>query len=309
MPINTNKTSFYNFDSSKENITLRTTFELVDPKYQLSDLVLPQATMADIKKALSLQKFQNEIFETWGLKETHKYDNKLIINFYGESGTGKTMSAHALAYQLGKRLLIVNYADIESKYVGETPKNIKAAFDFAKKNDAILFFDEADAILSRRVTNMTNATDTSVNQTRSVLLNILNDYNDVVLFSTNFISNYDPAFMRRILIHIKFSLPNKVLREALFRRYIPKRLPHNISLQKISEISEGLTGSDISNSILLAAFSVKADQRNFVEHEDLVKEIIAIKQSKLANLGKDNIIKIEERNVSESFVNQQLFNQ
>ena len=291
MPINTNKTSFYNFDSSKENITLRTTFELVDPKYQLSDLVLPQATMADIKKALSLQKFQNEIFETWGLKETHKYDNKLIINFYGESGTGKTMSAHALAYQLGKRLLIVNYADIESKYVGETPKNIKAAFDFAKKNDAILFFDEADAILSRRVTNMTNATDTSVNQTRSVLLNILNDYNDVVLFSTNFISNYDPAFMRRILIHIKFSLP------------------HNISLQKISEISEGLTGSDISNSILLAAFSVKADQRNFVEHEDLVKEIIAIKQSKLANLGKDNIIKIEERNVSESFVNQQLFNQ
>ena len=92
------------------------------------------------------------------------------------AGTGKTMAAHAIANALHKEMICVNYADIESKYVGETSKNLTNLFHTASEKDIIIFFDEADALLSKRVTNMSSSTDVSVNQTRSVLLTLLNDY-------------------------------------------------------------------------------------------------------------------------------------
>lgn len=85
------------------------------------------------------------------------------------------MCAHAIAKELNKKIICVNYADIESKYVGETSKNLTSLFDYAKENDFVIFFDEADALLSKRVTNMSSSTDVSVNQTRSVLLTFVND--------------------------------------------------------------------------------------------------------------------------------------
>lgn len=87
-----------------------------------------------------------KVFEKWGFKNTHKFSRRIGINLYGAPGTGKTMAAHAIAKNLGRKILIVNYADIESKFVGETPKNIRKVFEVAQKSNSILFFDEADAI-------------------------------------------------------------------------------------------------------------------------------------------------------------------
>lgn len=101
---------------------------------------------------------------------------QIAINLYGLPGTGKTMAAHAIASALKRPMFAVNYADIESKYVGETSKNLTRLFKEAELIDAIIFFDEADAMLSRRVTNMSNSTDVSVNQTRSVLLTLMNNW-------------------------------------------------------------------------------------------------------------------------------------
>lgn len=129
------------------------------------------------------------------------------------------MSAHTIAHTLEK-LILVNYGDIESKYVGETPKHIQAVFEFTKANDAILFFDEADVVLSHHATNMTNTTDTSTHQTRSIMPTLLNDYNDAVIFAANFINNYNPTFMQRILIPIEYTLPNKETRTYLFSKHI-----------------------------------------------------------------------------------------
>lgn len=286
------------------------TFILSEARYTLEDLILPQHTRNELQRAISLREHQAAVFQEWGFQNTHKYDNKMIINLYGEPGTGKTMAAHAIAARLNRPLLLVNYGDIESKYVGETPKNIQAAFEFAKQNHAILFFDEADAILSRRVTNMQSATDTSVNQTRSVMLTLLNDYNDTVLFATNFISNYDPAFMRRILMHIEFSLPDSDTRQKLFAQYIPKELPNTINIEKIAQEAEQLSGSDIANCVLLAAFAAKNDGKDQVSHEDLLDKIQAVQKSKAANSRKQpqlgKILKVEEKEVSEEFVQQQL---
>lgn len=314
MPINTN--SFFNKKSnspidnpvnSQENkpkIPPKISFELSEALYKMDDLVLPAKTKSELERAIGLRQYQKEVFDDWGFVDTHKFDNKMIINLYGEPGTGKTMSAHAIAHALGKRLILVNYGDIESKYVGETPKNIQAAFEFAKNNDAILFFDEADAILSRRVTNMTSATDTSVNQTRSVMLTLLNDYNDTVIFATNFISNYDPAFMRRILMHIEYTLPDEETRTHLFNKYIPKKLPHSIDITQIVKLSDGLSGSDISNAILLSAFSAKTDKMDIVTHENLKNKIESIQKSKRENSGTKT--KVNTRIVSEEYVKSQL---
>ena len=112
----------------------------------------------------------------------------------------KRWRANAIASQLGFKLLRVNYADIESKFVGETSKNLERLFSIAKEKHAVLLFDEADALLSKRVTDMTSATDVSVNQTRSVLLTLLDGYDGMVIFTTNFISNYDPPLCDEFLI-------------------------------------------------------------------------------------------------------------
>ena len=145
-----------------------------EPKYSLDDIILPNNVKEQILDIADYAKNSKIVYEQWGLEKTHKYSKRIGINLYGAPGTGKTMAAHALAKYLGRKILIVNYADIESKYVGETPKNIRKVFEVAKETNSILFFDEADAILSKRVTNMTGATDVSVNQTRSVMLiNIL----------------------------------------------------------------------------------------------------------------------------------------
>ena len=308
MPIVPNTSKSEGTPPKKSTIT----FDLSRPVYSLSDLILPTHTLNELNRAISLREHQTAVFEQWGFKHTHKYDNKMIINLYGEPGTGKTMAAHAIAKRLNRPLVLINYGDIESKYVGETPKNIQNAFAFAKENDAILFFDEADAILSRRVTNMTSATDTSVNQTRSVMLTLLNDYNDTVLFATNFISNYDPAFMRRILMHIEFGMPDENTRFRLFEKYIPQQLPHSIDLAEAAKNSVSLNGSDIANSVLLAAFSAKNEGLNKVTHQNLMEKVENIRKSKEANAGKKfdvsagNIIKAETREVTENFVQQQL---
>lgn len=258
-------------------------FSPQEPQYSLNDLVLHRDTKTQIERVLAHKTHSERVFNEWGLKNTHKQIDKVCINFYGLPGTGKTMAAHAVAKFLGKKLLIVNYADIESKYVGDTPKNLVAMFKAASDMDAVIFFDEADALLSRRVSNMNNSTDTSVNQTRSVLLTELNNHQKTVLFATNFIENFDPAFMRRILAHVKFNLPDYESRINLFNKYIPKEMPHAINIEDIARSYENLSGSDISNAVLMAALSAAGSHKTAVETSDLEQAIRLILDGKNAN--------------------------
>ena len=254
-----------------------------EPKFSLDDIILSDAVKAQILDVATYAENSYRVFELWGFKETHKYSRRIGVNLYGLPGTGKTMAAHAIAKNLGKKILVVNYADIESKYVGETPKNIRKVFEVAKKTDSILFFDEADAILSKRVTNMTQAVDVSVNQTRSVMLMLMNEYQDFIIFATNFISNFDPAFMRRISIHIKFDLPDEVCRKKLWEKYIPKSLPNNIDVEEIAKKFDGISGSDIANAMLNAAFKAARLRADFLDKKLVFEAVEHILESKKAN--------------------------
>ena len=258
-------------------------FEVIVPKYKLDDVVVNSHTKDEILSAIALRKDSEFVYKVLGFASTHKMSDKFVLNFYGEPGTGKTITAHAVAQAFGKDLLVVDYSQIESKYVGDTPKNLKKVFDFAKETDCVIFFDEADAILSRRVTNMTSATDTSVNQTRSVLLNILNDFSGILIFATNFISNYDPAFMRRIAKHIHFKLPDHDNRVALFQRYIPQPLQAGLALETYAQAAQGLSAADIENITLMAAFKAAYKQSTCLCEEDILKEINNTLASKQAN--------------------------
>lgn len=114
------------------------------PRYDLGKVILDESTKNQIERAIALINNQHLIFESWGFREVDP-NTKTILCFFGAPGTGKTMCAHALAKQLGKKILIASYASIESKWVGEGPKNMRKIFEDATNQDAILFFDEADS--------------------------------------------------------------------------------------------------------------------------------------------------------------------
>ncbi|MCL1986539.1 MAG: AAA family ATPase [Firmicutes bacterium] len=268
-------------------------FQAEKPKHSFDDIILNAATYDAIQDVLVLYTKRELIFETWGLGERYKQQNKAGINLYGESGTGKTMVAHAVAKQLDREIITVDISQIESKYVGETSKNLVAMFEYAKESKAIIFFDEADSLLSRRVTNMSHSTDVSVNQTRSVLLMLINDFDDMILFATNFIENYDPAFMRRILAGIKFDLPDEENRAKLWQMYIPPKLPHNADIEKLAKI-EGISGSDISTAVLNATLKAARLDDLAVKHEYFEDAVENISKNKKANSNSGTLISSKE---------------
>ncbi len=279
-------------------------WSVTQPRYTMEDILLDETTRAQLLDVVSYFQNQELLFHQWGLAERFSSQSGLAVNLYGPPGTGKTMAAHAITSALEKRMICVDYAEIESKYVGETSKNLSRLFQTAKEQDAVIFFDEADALLSKRVTNMTSATDVSVNQTRSVLLNLLNQYQGVILFATNFIQNFDAAFLRRIKYHIPFHLPDEAMRERLWRMYIPEKMPCRADCGDLARKFPGVSGSDIANAVFAAAVGAARDgepvvsQRRF---EEAIQRCLAVKR---ANQGQ--AVTVSKRIVSEQEVQQQL---
>lgn len=250
----------------------------VDPKYELSQMVLDSIILRDIEDIITLIQLQDKIYNTWGFSEVDPRP-RAIINFYGPSGTGKTMAAHAIANEFGKKILVLNYADIESKYVGDAPKNLMAAFEIAKKHDSLLFFDEADSFLGKRITNVSHSADQAVNSLRSQMLMLLEEHMGIVIFATNLMENYDPAFRSRILRHVKFSLPTKELRLDLIKSKLPKSLPlepgafSEENLEKLAETSEGFSGREIKNAVLNGIIR-SAKENEWLVYSDLQEAFV-----------------------------------
>lgn len=231
-------------------------FEVKQPQRKLEDLVLPAQTMQRLRALLTNIHYHHVLYETFGLAEVDPYGGRTAINLYGPPGTGKSFAAEAIAHELGMGLIRANYAEIESKYVGETAKNIKAAFRKAAETGALLFFDEADSILGRRLSNVRQSTDHAVNVSRSVMLLELDRFSGVTVFATNLASNYDTAFIRRILGHLEMPLPDAEGRARLWRYHIPSRMPVDLSdahWARLVAESEGLAGGDILNIVVNAA--------------------------------------------------------
>ena len=242
-------------------ISGRRAVETIVPRRTFDEVVLPPATRRTLDTALAQVTQHDLIFNRWGLGERHPTGLALAFNFAGPPGTGKTICAEAIAHSLGRRLLLVRYAELESLWMGETPKNIAAIFRTARDEKAVLLFDEADAIASRRSTSMDNGYQRESNTVVSVLLQELERYNGVVIFATNLAANFDPAFERRIRTHVLFEMPGETEREQIWRVQLhPVRTPvaDDVDFQALARRYE-VSGGDIRNAVLKAALAAAAE--------------------------------------------------
>jgi SpoVK/Ycf46/Vps4 family AAA+-type ATPase len=239
----------------------RRAVESVAPRRTFDDVILPLATRRALDVALAQVTQHDLIFNRWGLAERHPTGVARAVNFAGPPGTGKTICAEAIAHSLGRRLLLVRYAELESLWMGETPKNVAAIFKAAREQRAVLLFDEADAIASRRSTTVDHGAQRESNTVVSVLLQELERYDGVVIFATNLAANFDPAFERRIRTHVLFEMPGPAERDKIWRVQIhPSRTPlgEDVDFRALAE-RHAISGGDIRNAVLKAALAAAAE--------------------------------------------------
>ena len=277
--------------------------ETVVPQRTFADVILPPETRRALDVALAQVRNHALIFNRWGLGERHTTGLGLAFNFAGPPGTGKTICAEAIAHELGMKLLVVNYAEVESMWMGETPKNIAAAFRNATEQRAVLFFDEADAIATRRSSGAILSYDRESNTVVNVLLRELEAFNGVVIFATNLASNFDPAFERRIRTHVRFEMPGVDEREKIWKVQIhPSRTPlaRDVDFRSLAERFE-ISGGDIKNAILKGAAAAAAenlpdrDKRIQQKHLDqAVADVIAAKEIMRQSLFETRV-EVEDR--------------
>ena len=226
----------------------------------LDQLVLDSATRRALEDGLRMVTRRREMEEVWRLSQAYPNGTKCALSFYGAPGTGKTRAARGVALRLGKPLYVVDYARLTSKWVGDTEKHIKLAFESSRRSGSVLFFDEADSLLSQRV-DAVDTTSQFANQSRNVLMQELDRHDGVVIFATNLFTAYDRAFLRRVSHHVKFELPDAAGRRRLFERHLPN--PERVKLseaewQQLASLSRGLSGGDIANACVNAMVAASA---------------------------------------------------
>lgn len=257
-----------------------------EDRHALENLILHPECVVDIQAGIRAVANRAALESVWGINAIQPQAGRCILNYYGPPGTGKTRAALGVAHRMGKPLYQVDYSAIISKYLGDTAKHLVACFKRAKELDAVLFFDEADSLLSRRVA-MGESCATSINQNRNVLMQELDRFNGIVIMTTNLFGNYDPALLRRIARHIKFSLPNRVMRKRLFETHLPTLLTHPeryaVDLDQAARDTQGLSGGDILNVCVNSfhAASMDADSANWkLTQAILISEIQAVRIAK-----------------------------
>jgi ATPase family protein associated with various cellular activities (AAA)/winged helix domain-containing protein len=220
------------------------------------DLVLPPASLTQLRRLGGAIRHRDRVFAEWGFSG----GPGVAALFSGSPGTGKSMSASVLAREAGLDLWRIDLSAVVSKYIGETEKHLDRVFALARDGAAILFFDEADALFGKR-SEVKDAHDRYANIEVAFLLQRLETLDGVVILASNLAGNVDPAFSRRMQFFIEFPLPDSALRERLWRAAIPKRAPvaGDVDLAFLAR-EFALTGGDIRVAALDAAFAAAADE-------------------------------------------------
>jgi SpoVK/Ycf46/Vps4 family AAA+-type ATPase len=256
---------------------------------RLQDLVVPPRVLQRIEQALSRIRHHKKLYVDWDLRRIDPRGCRIVVNLHGEPGTGKSFCAEALADALGKEIIRIDYAELISKYVGETGARIAGAFRKAAQTGAVLFFDEADTVLGARINKPSQSSDKGVNDAVTVMLMEMDRFEGVLIFATNRLDNYDYAFMRRILTHIEFELPDRECLVRLWRGLFPEQMPRaaDVDFASLADHSAGLAGGDLLNVVLLAAGRAveRSEDRCKVERADLVEELEEVRKVKARNRG------------------------
>lgn len=294
-------------ENNKQDANL---FNAYVPKWNFDNVYIKKEARENILTALNMIKFKDKLFNEWNLKGNKDTGRSTCLNFWGKPGTGKSMAAEAIASYLDKKLLIVNYAELESKYVGETPKNITKVFEKAKEENAVIVFDEADSFLGKRLTNVTQSADYGVNVTRSVMLIELENFDGIVIFTTNLLDNYDDAFKRRILANIEFELPDEEGRKSIWDVHLPKEMPmkDDVTIEILAKKFDDISGADIKDIVLMAATETLRHDRDKVSLDEFEYAYnIIISRYNKENKKLDNVKIVTER-ISDEQYNEEIKN-
>ncbi len=244
----------------------------VKQSFTWDDIILDESCKCKLLNMVDRVKYKYKVYDSWGFKSKFPYGSGISALFYGPPGTGKTMAAQIMAKQIGCELYKIDLSQVVDKYVGETEKNLKKIFDNALKTNVILFFDEADAVFSKR-TNVYNANDKYANVETAYLLQKIEEYEGVTILATNLLSGFDDAFKRRIKFIVNFTIPNVNNRFILWQKSFPEKvkISQDVDFFRLAEKYE-LTGSDIKAVAISAAFYAAAAKN----------EVISIKHIRMA---------------------------
>ncbi|MFC5368189.1 ATP-binding protein [Salinirubrum litoreum] len=224
----------------------------VEPTFGWDDIVLPAEPARKLRAVADRIADEGRVYDDWGFADRYARGGGVAALFTGPSGTGKTMAAEVLARETGLDLYRIDLASVVSKYVGETESRLGEIFDGAAGSDAILLFDEADALFGKR-SEVSDAHDRYANVETNYLLQRIESHDGTVVLTSNFPENIDDAFRRRLHLTVSFPRPDHEAREAIWRGVFPEEAPV-ADLDYDFLASFELTGGDVRNAALTAAF-------------------------------------------------------
>lgn len=281
--------------SKKEEDTKQDVRKFIEdePKWELNQIILNDKVRETVLDVITFCQNKDKLIEEWGLNNFLKGNSSIGINLYGEPGTGKSITAEAIAMALGKKIIRVDYSELQDSKWGQTEKNLSLLFKTAEENGSVIFLDEADGLLGKRTTNSSNSN--AANEIKSHLLTLVDRSNVIVIYATNLFKNFDRAFFRRILYHIKYPLPTTSELVELWKFHLGepeilkrmnlatlKEIPKDstdFSYQDIAEASSGLAGGDIKNITLKLCVKICAGKIHSLTTSDVKNEIEVYKQS------------------------------
>jgi hypothetical protein len=241
------------------NPRLGTLARKIDPRFGWDDIVLPGDQVALLREIVDTVRQRPRVLDEWGVGEKLASSRGVTVLFAGPPGTGKTMAAEIMSAELGLDLYKIDLSTVVSKYIGETEKNLENIFEEAETSNAILFFDEADALFGKR-SEVRDAHDRYANLEISYLLQRMEAYDGVTILATNLRANLDEAFTRRLQFAVDFPFPEEADRLRIWETLFPPAVPcaPDLDFAFLAERFK-LAGGNIRNVIVNAAYLASAD--------------------------------------------------
>jgi len=270
--------------SAQAGKRLGTLAQQIKPVFGWEDIILPKDQMQQLRELAHHVRREQVVMGDWGFAAKLPRGRGLTTLFSGPSGTGKTMAAEVLAKELGLDLFKIDLSGVVSKYIGETEKNLNRIFTEAEDSNAILFFDEADALFGKR-TEVKDAHDRYANIEVSYLLQKMEEYRGVVILATNLRKNMDEAFVRRMRFIVDFPFPDEVQREKIWAGVFPDQAPIDPGVDyRFLGRRLSLTGGNIRNISIRAAFLAAAKDQENPQIE--MEEVIAATKREFQKMGR-----------------------
>ncbi|MGY2125503.1 ATP-binding protein [Nocardia gipuzkoensis] len=226
----------------------------IEPSVGWPDLVLPQPVLNQLREVALRARQRTVVLDEWRMRPGGGRGRGVTALFTGDSGTGKTMSAEVIAADLGLDLYTVNLATVVDKYIGETEKNLERIFVAAAGVNAVLLFDEADALFGRR-TEVRDSHDRYANIESAYLLQRMESFDGLAILATNLRANLDDAFTRRLDVVVNYPTPDEDARRSLWQRCVGTRIPRSADLDlDFCARSFELSGGNIRSAVITAAY-------------------------------------------------------